>query len=440
MKHEKLRTFAVGMAASCLMISAAFASSAQAALQVDITQSSDRAIPIAIAPFRSNQGQQLPVDIARIASDDLASTGLFKVFPRSDMMGAPGSPDQVNYQNWRSQNVDNLVVGSASSSGQGGYGITFNLLDVPQGQSVASYRLNAGSNQLRQAGHTVANLIYQRFIGKKGYFLSRIAYVTVTGSSADNRKFRLVVSDYDGSHPSTVYSSQDPVMSPTWSPDGSKLAYVAFNVYKGLSNVRVQDLATGRVRTVASAAGVNGAPAWSPDGNKLALTKSNNGDSDIFVYNLSTGQMHQLTHSNAIDTEATWSPDGSHIAFTSDRGGQPQIYEMSSSGGQVQRLTYDGQSNQRPDFSPDGKSMAMVQKSGNGFRIAVMNLANNNVRVVSDGPLDDSPAFAPNGQAILYARQSGQGSLATVSLDGKAKSTLSQAGEVREPAWGPLGY
>lgn len=438
MKYRNLRSLTVGLAALCLLAIAV--SPAQAALQVNITKSSNSAIPIAIAPFGSSQGQKLPVDVAKIASQDLASTGLFKVFPRSDMLAQPSSPDQVNYDNWRTQNADNLVVGSASPNGQGGYKITFNLLDVAQGQPVASYQLNAGANQLRQAGHTVANLIYQRFIGKKGYFLSRIAYVTVTGRSADQRKFRLVVSDYDGSHPHAVYTSQDPIMSPAWSPDGSKLAYVAFNVYKGLSSVRVQDLASGKVHTIVSGTGVNGAPAWSPDGNKLALTRSKNGVSNIFVYNLSSGQLRQLTHSDSIDTEATWSPDGQHIAFTSDRGGQPQIYEMSSQGGQVQRLTYDGQRNQRPDFSPDGKSLAMVQKSDNGFRIALMNLANNNVRIVSNGPLDDSPSFAPNGQVIIYAKQGDNNSLATVSINGKVKSTLSQAGDVREPAWGPLGY
>ncbi|HET7314331.1 Tol-Pal system beta propeller repeat protein TolB [Salinisphaera sp.] len=435
--YNNLRSFAVGFAALCLMTLAV--SPAQAALQVNITQSSNSAIPIAISPFGSSQGQ-LPVDVAQIASRDLASTGLFEVFPRSNMLARPSSPERVNYNNWRTQNVSNLVVGSATPNGQGGYKITFNLLDVAQGRPVASYQLNAGPNQLRQAGHMVANLIYQRFIGKKGYFLSRIAYVTVTGNSLENRKFRLVVSEYDGSHPATVYSSQDPIMSPSWSPDGSKLAYVAFNVYKGISSIRVQDLATGNVRTIVSGPGVNGAPAFSPDGNRIALTKSTNGDSNIFVYNLASGQMRQLTHSGSIDTAAAWSPDGSHIAFTSDRGGQPQIYEMSSQGGQVQRLTYDGQSNRRADFSPDGESLAMVQKSANGFRIAIMDLSNNNVRIVSDGPMDDSPAFAPNGQVILYAKQGGSNSLATVSIDGEAKSTLSQAGEVREPAWGPLGY
>ncbi|RJS95259.1 Tol-Pal system beta propeller repeat protein TolB [Salinisphaera sp. Q1T1-3] len=437
MTHKKLYLPFVRLA--LLVVAAVATLPAHAALQVDITQSSDSAIPIAIAPFAS-QGGKLPVDIAQIASQDLASTGLFKTFDRANMMGSPGTPDEVNYKNWQTQGVDNLVIGSAAPNGAGGYRITFYLLDAAQGQSVASYQINASANQLRQAGHTVANLIYQRFIGKKGYFLSKISYITVTGNSADNRTFRLVVSDYDGSHPATVYSSQDPVMSPAWSPNGKQLAYVAFNVYKGTSSVRVQDLSTGNARTIASGHGVNGAPAWSPDGSRIAFAKSQNGDTDVFVYNMASGQTRQLTHSGAIDTEPAWSPDGQHIAFTSDRGGQPQIYLMNTQGGDVQRLTYDGKSNQRADFSPDGKSLAFVQKSGNGFRIAVMDLSNNNVRVVSDGPLDDSPAFAPNGQAVIYAKQGGRNSLATVSVDGDAKSSLSQAGEVREPAWGPLGY
>lgn len=436
MNKRSYRSLVLG--ALSLFVACVIALPAQAALQVDITQSSNGAIPIAIAPFGA-KGSQLPVDIAQVASEDLASTGLFKVFPRKNMLGSPSSPDHVNYQNWQTLGVDNLVVGSAQPNGQGGYQITFYLLDAAQGRSIASFQVNAGRNHLRDAAHTVANLIYQKFIGKKGYFLSRISYVTVT-QHGNQRQFRLVVSDYDGSHPTTVYSSKDPVMSPAWSPNGKRLAYVAFNVYKGVSSLRVQDLSSGNVRTIASGSGVNSAPAWSPDGSRIAFTKSSNGNSDIFVYNLNTGQKRQLTRGSSINTEPSWSPDGSKIAFTSDRGGQPQIYEMSTSGGQVQRLTYDGKSNQRPNFSPDGKSLAMIQKSGNGFRVAIMDLTNNNVRVVSQGPLDDSPNFAPNGQAIIYAKQGRSNELATVSLDGKASSKLSQSGEVREPAWGPLGY
>lgn len=436
MNTRRYRSLALGVLS--LFVACVVTLPAQAALQVDITKSSSGAVPIAIAPFAS-KGSQLPVDIAQVASEDLASTGLFKVFPRKNMLGSPSSPDQVNYQNWQTLGVDNLVVGSAVPNGQGGYRITFYLLDAAQGRSIASFQVNAGRNHLRDAAHTVANLIYQKFTGKKGYFLSRIAYITVT-HQGNARRFRLVVSDYDGSQPTTVYSSKDPVMSPAWSPSGKRLAYVAFNVYKGVSSLRVQDLSSGNVRTIASGSGVNSAPAWSPDGSRVAFTKSANGNSDIFVYNLNSGQMRQLTHNSSIDTEPTWSPDGSKIAFTSDRGGHPQIYEMSASGGQVQRLTYDGQSNQRPDFSPDGKSIVMVQKSANGFRVAVMDLTNNNVRIVSQGPLDDSPNFAPNGQAIIYAKQGRSNELATVSIDGKASTKLSQSGEVREPAWGPLDY
>ncbi|WP_348760428.1 Tol-Pal system beta propeller repeat protein TolB [uncultured Salinisphaera sp.] len=410
-----------------------------AALQVDITQSSDQAIPISIAPFKAD-GQSLPVDVSDIASRDLASTGLFRTMNRANMTAAPATPEDVNYQSWAAQGVDNLVIGSASRNAAGGYRITFYLLDVARQQTVTSFQINAGGNQLRDAGHTIANLIYERFIGKKGYFLSNIAYVTVNGSTAQNRTFRLVVADYDGSQPSTIYSSKDPVMSPAWSPNGDRIAYVAFDVYKGTSSVRIQNLASGQARTISAGHGVNGAPAWSPDGQQIAYAKSADGDTDLFVYNLATGQSRQLTRSGSIDTEPTWSPDGSTIVFTSDRGGQPQLYRMNAQGGGVQRLTYDGSSNQRADFAPDGKSIAFVQKSGNGFRIAVMELSNNNVRIISEGPLDDSPAFAPNGQAVLYARQGGRNALSLVSLDGGAKSTLSQAGEIREPAWGPINY
>src|SRR5699024_8021809 len=226
-------------------------------------------IPVAIAPF----GGDSSTDIAKVVDSDLGSTGLFKIFPRKNMLGQPSSPDDVNYDNWRTLNVSNLVVGSVEKNGSG-YRVHFNILDASQEKSVASYEINAGQGQLQQAAHTVSNLVYQYFIGKKGYFLSRIAYVTVTGSRINNRKYRLVVANYDGTRPQAVYTSSDPVMSPTWSPDGRKIAYVAFNVHKGVSNVRVQDLDSGKVRTISTSAGVNGAPAWSPNGNEIALAKS----------------------------------------------------------------------------------------------------------------------------------------------------------------------
>ena len=436
MKHMLARTHAA--VAALIALTLAAVAPAQAALQVDITDSSQSAIPIAIAPFGSSGGA-LPVDVAQVASDDLESTGLFDVTERRNMAETPTNPNEVNYQTWRSSSVDNLVVGSASANGQGGYRITFDLLDVYQGKSIASFQINAGRNELRDAAHTVANLIYEKFVGEKGYFLSRIAYITMAKENGALR-YRLIVSDYDGKNPATVYSSRDPIMSPAWSPDGTKLAYVAFDINRGRSSLRVQDLATGNIREISSREGINGAPAWSPDGRHLAMTLSYRGNPDIYSYDLTTNQLTQLTNNGAIDTEAAWSADGRHIAFTSDRGGKPQVYQMRSDGSQVQRLTFEGDSNQRATYSPDGNQIAMVQKSGNGFRIAVMDLQNNNIRIVSDGPLDDGPDFAPNGQAIIYARQGRNNELATVSTDGQTRSRLSQSGEVREPAWGPLGY
>lgn len=430
----KLRSLAFGL----LALSAMATVPAHAALKVDITQSSDSAIPIAIVPFQANV--ELKDDVAAIASEDLKTTGLFKIFPTSNMPEKPAAPDQVDYDDWRDKKVDNLVVGKIDSKSASGYKLNFNVLDVTEGENIAGYQLTESADDLTSAGHMVANKIYERLVGKKGYFLSRIAYVTVTGNNLQNRKFRLVVSDYDGDHPQTVYTSNDPVMSPAWSPDGRQLAYVAYNVQQGRSSVRVQDLSSGKVRTVATGVGVNSAPSWSPDGKQIVLTKSHNGNSNLYVYTFATDKLQPLTKGSGIDTEPTWSPDGKHIAFTSDRGGRPQIYQMDTGGNGVKRLTYDGQSNQRADYSPDGKHLAMVQKDDHGYRIAVMDLETDNVRVVSDGSQDDNPSFAPNGQAIIYAKQNRQDGLATVSLDGDAKSTLSQAGSVRSPSWGPLGY
>jgi TolB protein len=237
-----------------------------------------------------------------------------------------------------------------------------------------------------------------------------------------------------------VASSRDPLMSPAWSPDGEKLAYVGFDIDRGRTSLRLHDLTSGEIEEISSRPGINGAPAWSPDGDALAMTLSYTGNPEIHSYDLETGQLTRLTHNGSIDTEPTWSSDGDYIAFTSDRGGKPQVYRMRRDGGQVERLSFVGESSQRPVYSPDGEHLAMIQGGPNGFRIAVLNLKSNNVRVISDGPLDESPSFAPNGQTVIYARQSGNAELATVSIDGKVHSRLRQQGQVREPAWSPAGY
>lgn len=413
--------------------------SAQSALRIEITEGVAGALPIAISPIRASGGPGLPVDLAEVVAADLQSTGLFEVLPRERMLATPASREEINYTNWRMMDVDNLVVGSVAADGRGGYRIRFEILDVYGERSLSSYQITSGPDNLRNAAHSIANLIYEHFVGSKGYFLSRIAYVTAREENGRLR-YRMVVSDYDGKNPQTVASSRDPLMSPAWSPDGEKLAYVAFDVDRGRTVLKVHDLVNGQIRDISSRPGINGAPVWSPDGGMLALTLSHTGNPEIHTYDLNTGEFKRLTHSGAIDTEPTWSPDGKYIAFTSDRGGKPQIYRMRSDGSDVERLSFSGESNQDAAYAPDGGYLAMVQGGPNGFRIAVLNLKSNNVRVISDGPLDESPSFAPNGQTVIYARQGGNAELATVSIDGKVRTRLRQQGQVREPAWSPAGY
>jgi TolB protein len=407
------------------------------ALRVDVTSGVSGAIPIAIVPFEGGQG--LPVDIAAVIEQDLASTGQFRALPRADMLERPASAQAVKYENWRAVKIDNLVVGSLQAQADGSLKIRFELLDVYKAGKLAGYEVTSkgGPSALRYTAHKIADLIYEKLTGLPGYFTSRIAYVTTTGSGWKT-KYELWVADYDGFNERSIARADDVIMSPSWSPDGRKLAYVAFR--DGRNEIYVHELATGQATRVSSRPGINGAPAWSPDGRYLAMTLSYAGSPDIYVHDLQTGQQRRLTESPAIDTEPNWAPDGKSLVFTSDRGGRPQLYRVSVNGGNAERLTFEGKSNQRGVFSPDGKRLAMVHEGNKGYRIAVLDLASGNFSVLTDGPLDESPGFAPNGQAIIYARATGSGAeLATISVDGRVQRRLSQPGTVREPAWSPSG-
>ncbi|MDX1496267.1 MAG: Tol-Pal system beta propeller repeat protein TolB [Salinisphaeraceae bacterium] len=409
---------------------------AQSALRIEVTEGTTSAIPIAVVPFNSG-GSSPETDIANVVHNDLGSTALFKLLPRDKMLGQPSERSEVNYKNWRTAGVDYLVVGKATPM-QGGYAVRFELLDVYSPDRVlAAFEIEAPSGSLRRAGHMIANRVYEALTGHKGVFTTRIAYVTLS-KQRGGINYELVVADQDGYNPQVIASSPEPIMSPAWSPDGRNLAYVAFDIERGLSILQVQDVATGRVEAVSAREGINGAPSWSPDGRYLAMTLSYHGNPDVFIYDTRTRDVRQLTRSPAIDTEASWSPDGKHLVFTSDRGGGAQIYRVPASGGKAERLTFQGKNNQRAVYSPDGKSIAVVQ-GGNGYRIAIMDLKTRNMRILTNGPLDESPSFAPNGQVLIYTK-SGRGGaeLATISVDGDAKTRLTQRGEVREPAWSPM--
>jgi TolB protein len=410
---------------------------ARADLEFTVQSNKTGALPIAVVPFSSNEGLQ--TDVASIIEADLNRSGLFTTLPRGDMLERPDDPSRVDFRNWRAVNMDSLVLGKLSRDpGSDRISSRFYLLDVTRGQQLIAYDMPAvAPEQLRYVAHQIADLIFERLTGIPGVFNTKIAYVTSTGIGP-SRNYALVIADADGYNPRTIASSRETLMSPSWSPDRKKLAYVGYE--RGRSGIYIHEIATGQVKKIISEKGINGSPAWSPDGTKLLITLSFETNPDIYMLDLQTNQRRRLTDHYGIDTEASFSPDGQSIVFTSDRGGQPQIYKMSAAGGEAQRLTFSGRQNLDASFSPDGKSITLVNLDEGRYRIALLDLASGNLRTLSEGGLDESPSFAPNGAVIIYATQvrGGGAELATVTTDGRVRQRLRQPGDVREPSWSPF--
>lgn len=404
---------------------------ARAALTIEIVGSGANQIPIAIVPFRAEQG--IPQPLTPVISADLARSGLFKTVDPGGVVPVPYEPEQISYPQWRARGAEALVIGNVVPR-NGQYEVSFRLMDVTKGTQLAGFFYRVNAAQLRLTAHKIADAIYEKLTGDPGVFATRITYVVKRGN-----RFELQVADADGFGAQTVLASNEPIISPSWSPDGTRLAYVSFERKKPV--VYVQSLTTGRRTPVANFSGSNSAPAWSPDGRRLAVVLTKDGGSQIYSIPADGGAATRLTSSSAIDTEPNFSPDGQWIIFTSDRGGGPQIYRMPASGGQAQRLTFEGNYNVSPRHSPDGKSFTFIQRQGSGrFGVAVQDFASRQMQLLTDGGIDESPSFAPNGRMILYASEvGGRGILAAVSSDGRVKQRFSEAGgDVREPAWGPL--
>lgn len=416
------------------------ANDALAELTIRITQGVGRQVPVAVVPFGFEGGAAgAPGDVASVIAADLARSGRFAPIDRSNMLQTPTAGVDVDFDDWSILNVEALVVGRVTQTGDNAYSVQFQLFDVFGRQQLVGYRMPASRGTLRRAAHRAADMIYEELTGIQGVFATRVAYVTASGGT-DDRVYSLVVADADGENENTIMESSDPIMSPAWSPDSRQLAYVSFE--DDASSVFVQTLRTGNRIKVSSRPGINGAPSFSPDGRRLVLTLGGaDGNLDIHVLDLNSRELTRLTTNRAIDTEGSWSPDGEEIYFTSDRSGGPQVYRIAANGGgSPERVTFEGSYNARPRLSPNGEKLAVVHLDRGNYRIAVMDLENQDMLVVSAGRQDESPSFAPNSDTLIYAtRESRNGVLETVTADGLVRQQLaSQVGDVREPVWSPF--
>jgi TolB protein len=420
-----------------ILLLSSFSVQAQDVLRIEITQGVEGALPVAVVPFGWEGEGEAPVAVGAVIAANLQRSGRFRMFPQQDMLERPTEGSAINFQNWRVFGIDNLVVGRVRETAPGRFAVQFQLFDVYRGQQLLGFSIPTSAGGLRLAAHMASDMIYQNLTGERGAFATRIAFISAQ-RGVESSEYTLLVADSDGENQQVVVRSPEPLMSPVWSPEGRRIAYVSFENRR--PEVVVQDLATGQRRIVSQhGQGVNGAPAWSPDGRSLALALNVEARINIHLLDLESGRLRRLTDGNAIDTEPVFSPDGRTLYFTSDRGGAPQIYRSPVSGGRAQRVTFEGNYNARAALSPDGNLMAVVHGDGGRFRIGLYDLQTGAFRMLSDGRLDESPSFAPNGRLVIYAAEDrGTGVLATVSVDARVRQRLGLArGDVREPAWAP---
>ena len=405
---------------------------AHAQLTIDVIGGGASQIPITVLPLGNEQRYEQK--ISKIVSADLRRSGLFRLGAVGSKRPYPTRVKDVDYGYWRGEGAQNLVIGDVMSRPGGKVEVRFRMFDVASEAQSLGFSFLIDPRQLRATAHKISDLIYEKLTGDVGAFSTKISYVVKRGET-----FELQIADADGYNPQVVHRYDEPIISPQWSPDGTRVAYVSFEKRKAI--IYVLNVFDGSRKILAAFSGSNSAPAWSPDGKRLAVTLTKDGVSQLYLINADGTGARRLTYSQSIDTEPNFSPDGRYLLFTSDRAGSPQIYRMRvDGGGDPRRMTFEGSYNVTPRHSPDGKSFVFIHRNQRRFNVAVQDIATGQLQILTSGRLDQSPTFAPNGKMILYASErKGRGILAAVSSDGRVKQRITaQAGDIREPAWGPL--
>jgi TolB protein len=415
------------------------ASVANAQLTIEITQGNDSPTPIAIVPFSWSGSEALAVDIPAVISADLYRSGVFSIIDKKDMLSLPTSSDAVFYRDWRAIGSEYVLVGRiAKISEPQSVQLEYELMDVQSQQKILAGTLSGASNKLRDLAHAVADDVYEKVTGIAGAFATQVVYVSAVHENDQNFTYRLMLSDADGFGEKIVFESKEPIMSPSWSPDGKQVAYVSFET--GKAAIYVHTFATGERDRLTDFPGINGAPTWSPDGTKMAMVLSKGSNPDIYVMDLATKRLTRLVSHFAIDTEPAWTSDGKAVVFTSDRGGKPQIYKVTLADNWVERLTFEGDYNARARMLPDDRGMIMIHARNGSYHVALQMFDTGRIYSLSKTNLDESPTIAPNGMMLMYATQfKKKGILAAVSIDGSVRYRLpSTSSDVREPAWSPF--
>ncbi|MCL1887066.1 MAG: Tol-Pal system beta propeller repeat protein TolB [Betaproteobacteria bacterium] len=423
-RNSLLRPFFV-LGLWLLLVSQALA---QDSIRIEISGVGGRQIPVVIAGFAGESSLQQR--LSAVIKADLERSGMFRIIDTTDVLAEDAN---VDYSSWRGKGAEALAAGSVKRLADGRYEVRYTLHDIIKKQPISSLSLGSSEKALRLSAHKIADDIYEKLTGFKGIFATRIAYVTKAG-----REYRLEIADADGENRQIALRSNEPIISPSWSPDGTRVAYVSFEAKKPV--VYVQNLVTRQRTVIANHKGSNSAPSWSPDGSKLAVALSRDGLTQVYIVDADGKGLRRLTKSNSINTEPQFSPDGQTIYFTSDRSGSPQVYKTGINSDSAQRVTFSGNYNISPRVSPDGRHLAYISRRDGGFQLYLLDLMNGQEQRLSDSSRDESPSFAPNGKYIMYATETGRrGMLSVVSVDGGIKQKISmQASDIREPSWGPF--